>query len=89
MAAGEVIAAGDISSRTIRRVRNHLVPLLFLLYLVAFIDRTNIGFAALGMNQSLGFSDYISIYPRSARLGRPTSFPSSRSASYARWLESL
>ncbi len=56
MAAGEAIAAGDIASRTIRRVRNRLIPLLFLLYLIAFLDRTNIGFAALTMNADLAIT---------------------------------
>ena len=33
-----------------------LVPFMALLYLVNFIDRTNVGFAALTMNRDLGFS---------------------------------
>ena len=33
-----------------------LIPLMFLFYLVSFIDRTNAGFAALTMNRDLGFS---------------------------------
>jgi ACS family tartrate transporter-like MFS transporter len=33
-----------------------LIPLMFLFYLVSFIDRTNAGFAALTMNKDLGFS---------------------------------
>jgi hypothetical protein len=32
-----------------------LIP--FLLYIVAFLDRVNVGFAALQMNEDLGFSD--------------------------------
>jgi MFS transporter, ACS family, tartrate transporter len=43
----------DISTRTIRKVRNRIVPLLFILYVIAFLDRTNIGFAALTMNAEL------------------------------------
>ena len=38
-------------------VRNRLIPLLFLLYIVAYLDRINVGFASLQMNQALGFSD--------------------------------
>jgi hypothetical protein len=34
-----------------------LIPFLFLLYIVAFLDRVNVGFAALQMNEDLGFSD--------------------------------
>src|SRR5262249_4085370 len=56
MAAGERLAATDISTRTIRKVRNRLIPLLFLLYLVAYLDRINIGFAALTMNGDLAIT---------------------------------
>ncbi len=33
-----------------------LLPFLFVLYVVCFLDRVNLGFAALQMNQDLGFS---------------------------------
>ena len=33
-----------------------LIPFMGLLYLVNYIDRVNVGFAALTMNQDLGFS---------------------------------
>ena len=32
---------------------------MFLLYIVAYLDRINIGFAALQMNRDLGFSDAV------------------------------
>ncbi|HTI38470.1 MAG TPA: MFS transporter [Vicinamibacterales bacterium] len=38
------------------RVRRRLIPFLFLLYLVAYLDRVNVGLAALQMNAALGFS---------------------------------
>lgn len=38
------------------KVRRRLIPFLFLLYVVAYLDRVNIGFAALDMNRDLGFS---------------------------------
>ncbi len=41
---------------TMRKVAWRLVPFICLLYFVAFIDRVNIGFAALTMNRDLGFS---------------------------------
>lgn len=37
-----------------RKISRHLVPFLVLLYLVAFLDRVNISFAALTMNRDLG-----------------------------------
>jgi ACS family tartrate transporter-like MFS transporter len=36
-----------------------LLPFLFLLYVVAYLDRINVGFAALQMRQELGFSDNV------------------------------
>jgi ACS family tartrate transporter-like MFS transporter len=39
-----------------RKVRRHLLPLLFLLYVVAYLDRINVGFAALNMNRELGLT---------------------------------
>jgi sugar phosphate permease len=42
--------------RVVAKARRRLVPFLFLLYVVAYLDRINVGFAALQMNESLGFS---------------------------------
>src|SRR3954468_6396278 len=44
------------AGRVLTRVRRRLIPFLFLLYIVAYLDRINVGFAALQMNASLGFS---------------------------------
>src|SRR5262245_45153922 len=41
---------------TVRRVRRRLLALLFLPYIVSWIDRVNVGFASLQMNEALGFS---------------------------------
>lgn len=38
------------------KVRRRLVPFLFLCYIFAYLDRINVGFAALQMNTALGFS---------------------------------
>src|SRR5467141_4601426 len=38
------------------KARRGLIPFLFLLYIVAYLDRINVGFAALQMNRALGFS---------------------------------
>lgn len=40
----------------IRKVRKRLLPFLMLLYFVAYLDRVNIGFAALEMNSSIGLT---------------------------------
>src|SRR5258708_1385697 len=39
-----------------RKIRRRLLPLLFVLYVVAYLDRINVGFAALPMNHELGLS---------------------------------
>jgi ACS family tartrate transporter-like MFS transporter len=44
------------SSAVIAKVRRRLIPFLFLLYVVAYLDRINVGFAALQMNAALGLS---------------------------------
>ena len=52
--------ADDALARaTLAKVTRRLLPFLFLLYIVCFLDRVNIGFAALQMNQELGFSPAI------------------------------
>ena len=38
------------------KARRRLIPFLFLLYIVSYLDRINVGFAALQMNQALGLS---------------------------------
>ncbi|HET8623293.1 MAG TPA: MFS transporter, partial [Gemmatimonadales bacterium] len=41
--------------RTLAKVTRRLMPFLFLLYLLNFLDRVNVGFAALQMNRDLAF----------------------------------
>jgi MFS transporter, ACS family, tartrate transporter len=43
----------------LRKLRWGLLPFLFLLYVVAYLDRINVGFAALQMKDQLGFSDEV------------------------------
>jgi len=38
------------------RVTRRIVPFVFLMYITAWLDRVNVGFAALHMNADLGFS---------------------------------
>ena len=46
----------DLENRTMRRVMVRLVPFLILCYFIAYLDRVNVGFAALQMNKALGFT---------------------------------
>jgi ACS family tartrate transporter-like MFS transporter len=48
--------ADPIAESALRKVRWRLIPFLFLLYIVAYLDRVNVGFAAIDMNRDLGFS---------------------------------
>ena len=45
-----------IAISALNKVRWRLIPFLFLLYIVAYLDRVNVGFAAIDMNRDLGFS---------------------------------
>ena len=51
-----VIADSPLGSRTIRKMQWRILPFIFLLYVVAYLDRFNIGFAALTMNKELAIS---------------------------------
>ena len=50
------VLTGTDDERTARQVRRHLLPLLFVLYVVAYLDRVNVGFASLTMNRELALS---------------------------------
>src|SRR6195256_6455317 len=59
MVCMEQVAPGagvGLAERATRRVRRRLIPFLALLYFVAYLDRVNVGFAALQMNAALGLS---------------------------------
>jgi len=45
-----------LENRVLRKITLRIVPFIMILYFIAFLDRVNIGFAALTMNQELGFS---------------------------------
>jgi MFS transporter, ACS family, tartrate transporter len=51
--AAESAALGNTATR---RIARRLLPYLFLLYIIAFLDRMNVGAAALQMPHDLGFS---------------------------------
>jgi D-galactonate transporter len=46
----------ELEIRAIAKVSKRLVPFLIICYFVAYLDRVNVGFAALTMNQDLGLS---------------------------------
>jgi ACS family tartrate transporter-like MFS transporter len=46
----------SLDTRVTRKVAYRIVPFVMALYFIAFVDRVNIGFAALTMNRDLGLS---------------------------------
>jgi len=48
--------ASPHEAAAVRRVNRRILPLLFAAYFVAYVDRINVGFAALTMNKALGLS---------------------------------
>src|SRR5215472_15017247 len=56
VSSGPELLADSIETQTIRKLRIRILPFLLLLYFVSYLDRLNIGFAALTMNQELGIT---------------------------------
>src|SRR5271168_215760 len=48
--------SSPLEQRAIRKITWRLIPFLMLLYFVAFLDRINVGFAALTMNKDIGLT---------------------------------
>ena len=46
-----------LADAALSKARRRLIPFLFVLYLVAYLDRINVGFASLQMNRELGLSE--------------------------------
>jgi len=54
--AAESDSESALERETMRRVTWRLIPFVFVLYIFNFLDRSNVGLAALQMNRDLGFS---------------------------------
>jgi MFS transporter, ACS family, tartrate transporter len=52
-------ATSALERTTLRKVYFRLVPFCFLLYILCYVDRINVSFAALTMNKDLGLSAYV------------------------------
>ena len=48
-----------IERQTMRQIYLRLLPFCFVLYFICYLDRVNIGFAALTMNKDLGLTGYV------------------------------
>jgi ACS family tartrate transporter-like MFS transporter len=51
-----IASSTTLGATTTSKIKRHILPLLFLLYVVAYLDRINIGFAAFSMNRELGIT---------------------------------
>jgi MFS transporter, ACS family, tartrate transporter len=49
----------ELGQRARRRIALRLLPFLFLMYLICYVDRANVSFANLRMSADLGFSDTV------------------------------
>lgn len=56
MSTAPAFASIPIATKTIRKLRLRILPYVLLLFAVALIDRNNVSFAALTMNQELGIT---------------------------------
>jgi MFS transporter, ACS family, tartrate transporter len=54
---GEIVDGIEVA--VVRRLTWRIVPFLFLLYIVAYLDRINVGFAALQMRHQLSLTDAV------------------------------
>ncbi|MGV8995459.1 MAG: MFS transporter [Parvibaculaceae bacterium] len=52
-------ALTDTERRLFARAARHIIPVMIVLYTISFLDRVNVGFAALTMNADLGFTSEI------------------------------
>ena len=49
----------SLESTAMRKIRRRLLPFVFILYVVAFLDRANVAYAKLEMSKQLGFSEAV------------------------------
>ena len=55
----DIQAKSALEEQTIQRISKRIIPFLIILFVMAFLDRTNIGFAALHMNDAIGITQTI------------------------------
>src|SRR5436305_7234910 len=56
---GEEAMEAALERQTMSKVYLRLLPFCFILYFICYLDRVNIGFAALTMNKDIGLSAYV------------------------------
>jgi ACS family tartrate transporter-like MFS transporter len=56
MSSAPVLASRAIEASAIRKVRTRIIPFVFVLFVIAVLDRNNVGLAALTMNKELAIT---------------------------------
>jgi len=56
MGTSAAVFPTDIETQTIHKLQTRIIPFVFVLMVIAFLDRINIGFAALTMNKELAIT---------------------------------
>jgi len=54
-----VTSVGSVAERAMKKIRWRILPLIFLIYVVAFLDRANVAYAKLTMSADLVFSEAV------------------------------
>jgi MFS transporter, ACS family, tartrate transporter len=54
-----VAAPADSAGHARHRIALRLLPFLFVLYIINYLDRTSVAYAAIGMARDLGFNDHV------------------------------
>src|SRR3990172_2679925 len=49
----------SLADQTRRKIAFRILPLVFILYMIAYLDRANVAFGKLPMSTDLGFSDAV------------------------------
>jgi MFS transporter, ACS family, tartrate transporter len=57
--AHDAAVESRLADAALLKARGRLIPFLFVLYLVAYLDRINVGFASLQMNRELGLTESV------------------------------
>jgi ACS family tartrate transporter-like MFS transporter len=53
------LVADSSAEHTRRRIALRLLPFVFILYIINYLDRTSVAYAAIGMARDLGFNDHV------------------------------
>jgi ACS family tartrate transporter-like MFS transporter len=63
MAGAPIFAIAPVAAsseeHTRRRIALRLLPFVFILYIINYLDRTSVAYAAIGMARDLGFNDHV------------------------------